>query len=327
MTSIESKSTARAGTARHIVVLGTGGTIAGTSSVAGDNVGYTAGQVAVEQLLDGVPGLRQKVAAGWVIESEQVAQVDSKDMSHAVWRRLSERVQWHLDRREVDGVVVTHGTDTIEETAYLLHRVLGPVKPVVLTAAMRPASSSQPDGPSNLADAVTLAGEPGASGVLAVLAGTVWVGAEVRKIHPYRVDAFSAGDAGPLGYLEEGRLRPLRPWPGGAPLGLQVLAADIWPEVQIIVSHAGADARLVDLLMEAGVQGLVVAATGNGTVHQALLPALLRAQAAGVLVVRALRNGGGCIVPSGHEMLPDVGALTAAQARVEVLLRLLARRA
>jgi L-asparaginase len=326
MTSIERSDSTLVGTVRRFVVLGTGGTIAGTAATAGDNVGYTAGQVAVAQLLAAVPGLQQRCHEGWSIESEQVAQIDSKDMSHAVWRRLAERVQVHLDRPEVDGIVVTHGTDTLEETAYLLQRVLAPGKPVVLTAAMRPASSAQPDGPQNLADALAVAGWPGARGVVAVLAGKVWAGAEVRKVHPYRLDAFDAGDAGPLAHVEESRVRRLREWPEGSALGLQVLAADIWPEVQIVMSHAGADGRVVDLLMEAGVQGLVVAATGNGTVHQDLLAALLRAQAAGV-AVRALRGGAGCTVPTGHDLVPDAGSLTPAQARVEILLRLLSRRA
>lgn len=327
MTSIESLSQASASAApRRIIVLGTGGTIAGRAERAEDNVGYTAGQVAVAQLLEAVPALRQRCEQGWSIESEQVAQIDSKDMSHAVWRRLAERVQVHLDRPEIDGIVITHGTDTLEETAYLLQRVLAPAKPVVLTAAMRPASALQPDGPQNLADAVTVAGLPGASGVVAVLAGKVWVGSEVRKVHPYRPDAFDAGDAGPLGHIEEQRVRLLRAWPAGVPLGLQVLSADIWPEVQIVMSHAGADGRVVDLLMEAGVQGLVVASTGNGTVHHDLLIALLRAQSAGVAVVRALRGGGGSIVPTGHDLVPDAGTLTPGQARVEILLRLLSRR-
>lgn len=323
MTSIENTGAQP----RHIVVLGTGGTMAGTATQAGDNVGYVAGQVPVSDLLAAVPGLCRLVASGWTLETEQVAQVDSKDMSHAVWRRLAERVQAHLQRPEVDGVVITHGTDTLEETGYLLHRVLAPERPVVLTAAMRPASSEQADGPQNLLDAVRVAGLPQARGVLAVLAGAVWAAAEVRKVHPYRPTAFSAGDAGPLGWVEEGRLRQLRDWPVGQALGLQALAADIWPEVQIVMSHAGADGRLVDLLCEAGVQGIVVACTGNGTLHHELLTALLRAQAAGVAVLRALRWGEGCIVAAGHELLPDAGALTPAQARVELLLRLLARRA
>mgnify|MGYP000396782421 CR=1 FL=1 len=95
--------------------------------------------------------------------------------------------------------------------------------------------------------------------------------------------------------------------PEPLPLGLKVLAADIWPDVQIVTSHAGADGRLVDLLVQVGVQGLVVAATGNGSVHQDLMAALLRAQAAGVLVLRALRGGAGCIVPSATDLLPDAG--------------------
>lgn len=326
MTSSDVLSPRPAQNGRHIVILGTGGTIAGRAEQSTDVVGYKAGQVAVQDLIDGVPGLRRRIDAGWRIESEQVSQVDSKDMSHAIWRRLAERVQHHLDRPEIDGIIVTHGTDTLEETAYLLHRVLAPSRPVVLAAAMRPASAPQPDGPQNLDDALTVVGWPGARGVMAVLGGQVWSGAEVRKIHPYRLDAFSAGDAGPLAHVEAGQLRRLREWPVEQPLGLKVLAADIWPDVQIVTSHAGADGRLVDLLVQVGVQGLVVAATGNGSVHQDLMAALLRAQAAGVLVLRALRGGAGCIVPSATDLLPDAGALTSAQARIEVLLRLLARR-
>ena len=141
-----------------IVILGTGGTIAGS----GDDVGYTAGQVGVPQLVAAVPALASRA-----LEAEQVAQVDSKNMSHAIWQALAQRVAHHLARPEVAGVVITHGTDTLEETAYFLHRVLAPGKPVVLTAAMRPSTSLQADGPQNLLDAVTLAGWSGAGGVLA----------------------------------------------------------------------------------------------------------------------------------------------------------------
>ncbi len=307
-----------------VVVLGTGGTISGKAGSARDNVGYSAGLIGVADLLDGVPGLEAMAARGLRLEAEQVAQIDSKDMSHAVWRRVVERVALHLARDEVDGIVITHGTDTLEETAYLLQRVLAPRKPVVLTAAMRPASSSEADGPNNLRQAIELASLPAASGVVAVVAGTVWSGLEVRKVHPYRVDAFRAGDAGPIGYLEEGRLRRLRDWPTGTALGAAVLAAEVWPEVQIVVSHAGADGRLVDLLMDAGVQGIVVACTGNGTIHDDLRASLMRASQAGIAVLRALRHGAGEILPGTAETLPSAAGLTPAQARVELLLRLLA---
>lgn len=317
-----------------VVVLGTGGTISGKAGSARDNVGYSAGLIGVADLLDGVPGLDALVERGVRLEAEQLAQIDSKDMSHAVWRRMAERVAMHLARDEVGGVVITHGTDTLEESAYLLQRVLAPTKPVVLTAAMRPASSSEADGPNNLRQAIEVASLAGARGVVAVVAGTVWSGLEVRKVHPYRVDAFNAGDAGPIGYLEEGHLRRLRDWPAGEALGLDVLAAEVWPEVQIVVSHGGADGRLVDLLMDAGVQGIVVACTGNGTIHDDLRASLMRASQSGVAVLRALRHGAGVILPASTgahphaeaEALPGAAGLTPAQARVELLLRLLAGR-
>ncbi|MEY8876451.1 MAG: asparaginase [Leptothrix sp. (in: b-proteobacteria)] len=312
-------------TGRRVVVLGVGGTIAGTAASPEDNVGYTAAQVGVEQLAQAVPGLQRAIAKGLRLDCEQVAQLDSKDMSHAVWRALAERTAAWLARPDVDGVVITHGTDTLEETAYLLQRALAPHKPVVLTAAMRPASSAQADGPQNLLDAVSLALQPGARGVVAVLGGAVWAGAEVRKVHPYRLDAFNAGDAGAIGYIEEGRLRRLRDWPDGAALGLSVLAAEVWPEVQVVLSHAGADGRIVDLLLDAGVQGLVVACTGNGTLHQDLASALHRATQRGVAVLRALRGGAGVIIGGGHEDFAAAAGLTPGQARVELLLQLLAR--
>lgn len=314
--------------AHRIVLLATGGTIAGAAASATDNVGYTSAQRGVQALVDAVPAL-----AAWPLEAEQLAQVDSKDMSHDLWATLVRRVQLHLGRPEVRGVVITHGTDTLEETAWLLHRALAPGwqdKPVVLTAAMRPATSLQADGPQNLLDAVTVAAEPGACGVLMAMAGRVWLGAEVRKVHGYRLEAFDAGDAGPLGQVVEGRLSRYRAWPqwGGdrvAGVSDVLLPTDTssWPWVEVVASHAGAGARAVQALLAAGVQGLVVACTGNGTVHEDLEPALLQAAAQGVPVLRATRYASGGIVDGGADRLPSAGGLTPPQARVELLLRLL----
>ncbi|MCW7541235.1 asparaginase [Aquabacterium sp. A7-Y] len=305
---------------RSIVILGTGGTIAGTAVEAGDTIGYRAAQLGVASLVRDVPGL-----AGQALETEQVAQLDSKDMDYGVWQALARRCAHHLARPEVGGLVITHGTDTLEETAYLLQRVLAPSKPVVLTAAMRPASALHPDGPQNLLDALRVANEPGARGVLAVLGGTVHPGAEVRKSHTYRLDAFCSGDAGPLAYVEAGQLRRLREWPQGEGLGLDLLepeAAD-WPWVELVSSHAGADGRVVSALQALGVQGLVVLATGNGTVHERLEAALVRARAAGVKVWRSTRCAQGRVLAKPGDLLPDAGALTPFKARVEVLLQLL----
>ncbi len=309
-----------------VVVLGTGGTIAGTAARADDNVGYRAAQLGVDEL---VAALRGALPDGVTLESEQLAQLNSKDMTHAVWLALAHRVAAQLARAEVAGIVVTHGTDTLEETACFLQRVLAPAKPVVLTCAMRPATALLADGPQNLRDAISVAAHPGARGVVAVVAGAVHGALDVRKAHTYALDAFASGDAGPLGRVEEGRLRRLRDWPAGTALGLDVLGGDAarWPRVEIVASHAGADGRVVDALVAQGVDGLVVAATGGGSVHEALAAALMRAQGAGVAVLRATRVGSGPLLPRADDALPAASGLTPAQARVELLLRLLARRA
>lgn len=303
-----------------VVLLGTGGTIAGTSAQAGDNVGYRAGQLGVAQLLAAVPAL-----SAWSLEAEQVAQLDSKDMSHAVWQRLASRVAKHLARPEVAGIVITHGTDTLEETAWFLQRVLAPTKPVVLTAAMRPATALQTDGPQNLLDAVSVAATPGVRGVLSVLAGAVHGPAEVRKLQGYRLDAFSSGEAGPLAWMEEGQLRPLRDWPSGTPLGAELVARPLaqWPRVALLCSHAGVEGDLLQAVLAAGYQGVVVEGTGNGTVHEALEAPLRQAMAAGLRVLRATRCQGGGVVGSPPGALPSAGPLTPAKARVELLLSLL----
>ena len=315
-----------------VVVIGTGGTIAGTAADPADNVGYNAAQLGVAELAAAIPAL-----AGMAIEVEQLSQIDSKDMSYTLWRALTERVAQQLARPEVCGVVITHGTDTLEETAYFLQRVLAPSKPVVLTAAMRPATALLSDGPQNLLDAVRVARTPGVSGVVAVLAGTVHGGLDVRKLHTYRLDAFGSGDAGPIAHIEEGRLRQHRPWPQGQALGLARLPVDAasWPQVEVLMSHAGADGLLVNALRVAGVRGVVVAGTGNGSLHHALEAALLEAQADGIEVLRSTRcpQGGvveaadvadaGAPAPLARPGLRSAGSLTPVQARIELMLSLM----
>ena len=306
--------------ASTIVVLGTGGTIAGTSADVGDNVGYSAAQLSVAQLLRAIPGLGDTP-----LEVEQVAQLDSKDMSHAVWNALARRCAHHLARPDVAGVVVTHGTDTLEETAWFLQRVLAPTKPLVLTGAMRPATALQADGPQNLLDAVRVARSPGACGVVAVLAGQVHGARDVRKVHPYRVNAFSSGDAGAIACIEEGDVRLFRSWPQSETVGLDALPADAsaWPRVEIVASHAGAGGAVVQALCAAGVHGLVVAATGNGTLHRDLEAALLEAQASGVRVLRSTRCGDGRVLLTPGDALPAADGLPPGKARVELMLQLL----
>jgi L-asparaginase len=310
---------------QKIVVLGTGGTIAGTAAQAGDNIGYTAGQIGVAQLLGAVPGL-QAMAGELLIE--QVAQIDSKDMDTEVWRALALRCAHHLKDPEVRGIVITHGTDTLEETAWFLHEVLDARKPVVLTCAMRPATALAPDGPQNLLDAVAVAMAPGATGVLAVAAGEVHGARHVQKVHPYRVHAFTSADVGPLGFVEEGQVRLTKNWPlapdSKAPVAIKNIAnIDSWPRVEIVVSHAGATGSLVDALVGDGVQGLVVACTGNGTIHRLLEAALVRAQTSGVAVMRSTRCPEGQVLPKPGDMLRDSQGLSPVKARITLMLDLL----
>lgn len=304
--------------AEQIVVLGTGGTITGVASARGDNLGYDAGAMPVAELLRGIP-----VIAGLQIHSEEVARIDSKDMGTAVWRDLALRADHWLRDASVRAVVVAHGTDTAEETAYVLQCVLGTRKPLVLTCAMRPATAVSPDGPQNMLDAFAAARAPGAHGVVLVCAGTIHGARDVAKVHPYRLDAFSSGDAGPLGYVEEGAVRLVREWPQaqGDP-SLLALLQHRWPRVEIVTSHAGADGRLVDLLLADGVQGLVVAGTGNGSVHEELERSLLAAVRDGVQVVRATRCAQGQVITQPGDRL-QATSLSPVKARIELQLQLL----
>lgn len=317
---------------KRLVILGTGGTIAGQSARAGDNVGYVAGQVSVADLVGAVPLLQ-----GLPLDVEQVAQLDSKDMGFAVWKALAARVAFHLERPEVAGIVITHGTDTIEETAFFLQSVLRPGKPVVLTCAMRPATALVPDGPQNLSDAVAVARQAGAFGVVVVCAGQVHSAVDVAKVHTYRVDAFDSGDAGALGCVEEGVLRQFRPWPAACEAGFfdasahaRVQACSALPRVVLVTSHADDDGLLVKALTQAGcdaaqpLRGIVVAGTGNGTVHACLESALVEAEAQGVRVVRTSRCARGRVLAHAGHRLAAVSGWSPVKARIALALELLA---
>ena len=275
---------------KKIVILGTGGTIAGQAQSRTQGVGYKAGQLSVESLLDAVPDLPQLAAGrtGAVLDAVQIAQIDSKDMDWPVWRSLLQAVKVGLEDAATQALVITHGTDTLEESAWLLQAVLQPQKAVVLTCAMRPATSLQADGPQNLRDAVAVAAG-NVPGVWVVAAGEVHAAREALKVHPYRLNALRSYEGGPCAYVEEGCVRWLRHsavqylgW--NAALLEQLLACEELPWVEIVQSGALQSARAVHALVAAGVQGLIVAGTGNGTIHQAMEQALLQASEQGVCV-------------------------------------------
>jgi L-asparaginase len=315
---------------KKLVVLGTGGTIAGLAADANDNVGYKAAQVGVERLLDALP---QALLSRATLLSEQVAQVDSKDMCQDIWHLLAQRCVFWLADPGVAGIVVTHGTDTMEETAFFLHEVLRGSgvsdKPVVLTGAMRPASSLSPDGPQNMRDALMVAADSQARGVMVVFAGDIHGAREVQKVNAYRPDAFRSGEAGALGRVEEGVVVWVR-FPTALPDGNRCLVLKdqvAWPRVEIVTSHAGATGWMVEALLAArtedALDGLVVAGTGNGSVHVALEAALVQAQNQGVVVWRSSRCGSGHTVGHADSPLPDSAGLSPVKARIALMLHLL----
>ena len=308
-------------TEKRVVILGSGGTIAGVAADPTEHTRYVAGQLGVAELINAVPPL-----AAMAIEAEQVAQLDSSAMTVTVWQALARRAAFHLARDEVAGVVITHGTDTLEETAWFLQRVLAPRKPLVLTAAMRPATALSADGPQNLLDAVRVARAGQGRGVLLVFASRVHGAHGVQKMHSYRVDAFDSPDAGALAHLEEGVLHLLRPWPEGEPLGLERITREPtrWPWVEIVTSHAGARPDAVSALVRAGVQGLVIAGSGGGSVHDALKPTLAQASVAGVVIALATRCAAGAVHAPRPEAWRVYPGLNAVKSRVELTLELLA---
>lgn len=314
-----------------IVVLGTGGTIAGLAAGTADNRDYVAAQKPVGDLLAGLAA-----PSGFELLSEQVAQIDSKDMDLALWQTLLRRCVHWLAQADVRGLLITHGTDTLEETAFLLQTVLAPRKPVVLTCAMRPADAPDADGPQNLRDALAVAATAGAQGVLAVCAGRILGAQDVQKIHSSRLDAFSAGEAGDLGRVQQGRVDRWRDWPG--PHVPQEMLLDVLlkvpalPRVEIVLSHAAACGATVDALVDPvvatrygapPVRGLVLAGTGGGTVHHELEAALRRAQAAGVRVLRSTRCADGFLQPRPGDEFPVAPGLSPVKARLALMLELL----
>ncbi len=312
---------------KKIVILGTGGTIAGQSADASDHIAYVAAELGIVTLVEGIAGL----ASAHELLVEQIAQADSKDMSFAIWTLLAERVNYFSSLDDVAGIVITHGTDTLEETAYFLHALLSPAKPVVLTCAMRPASALTPDGPQNLRDAVTVAGTPGARGVVAVCAGVVHRAADVQKRHTYRLDAFSSGDAAPIAYVEDNRLRLLGNWPAAHEIRARAAIENIatlqsvicWPKVEVVMNYAGAGGGVVHALIAAGVQGLVLAGTGNGTAHNELDAALKVAQAGGIRVVRATRCPDGHVLALAGDVFETSKGLSPVKARIALMLALM----
>jgi L-asparaginase len=311
-------STRRARPQVHVVA--TGGTIAST-----DYYSPTPGKIGVDVLLRAVPALDSLAA----ISAQQFANVASSRVTPDMWLALSRGIADTLRARpELAGVVVTHGTDTMEETAYFLDLTVADARPVVVTGAMRPADGVGSDGPANLLHAVRVAasGEARGRGTMVLMNDEILAARDATKTNTVRPDAFTAGARGDLGVADPERVRFHR---APARAGVFDLAGvTALPRVDIVVSYVGADGTAVDALVAAGVKGLVVATTGRGSIPPLQREAVRRASARGVAVVLASRAGAGSVPDDGAarsadaSLLVGAGDLTAQKARVLLMLAL-----
>ena len=294
-----------------VYILATGGTIAGSGSSA-TNSNYTAGQVAIGTLIDAVPAMKNVAD----IEGEQVVNIGSQDMSNAVWLKLADRVNELLQRRDVDAVVITHGTDTMEETAFFLSLTVKSDKPVVLVGAMRPSTAISADGPANLYNAVVVAASAASKdrGVLVCMNGKVYGAADVTKTNTTSVETFQAPNAGAEGYVNNGEVFYYRPvaancgkkmhyvhkgavYADTRDLHFDVSKVKELPKVGIAYGYADVDRVAVDAMIKNGYKGIVYAGVGNGNIHKNVFPALEEARKDGIIVVRSSR------VPTGATTL------------------------
>ena len=276
----------------HVYILATGGTIAGTGA-SGTSSAYKAGQVAVHTLIDAVPDL-VKVAD---VTGEQVISIASQDMSDEVWLTIAKRVNALLLQDDVDGIVITHGTDTMEETAYFLNLTVKSDKPVVLTGAMRPSTSISADGPLNLYNAVATAAAPESKGkgVMIVMNDLILSAQSAVKTHTMDVQTFQAPNGGALGYVYNSKpifmMMSLRKHTTRSEF--DVAGIDSLPKVGIVYSHANVGADVMESFLNNGYDGIVLAGVGNGNCHKNLFQALQQARQKGILVVRSSRIDAG----------------------------------
>lgn len=281
-------------TTPRVLVLATGGTIAGAQT-SGKARGYKAAAFSVNALIDAVPQLADLAQ----IEVEQVAAIGSQDMDDATWLKLAQRTQAALDRPEVAGAVITHGTDTMEETAFFLNLVVHSEKPVVLVGAMRPATAISADGPMNLYNAVAVAAHPEARdrGVLVVANDEIHFAREVAKTDTTQVGTFHSTHRGLAGLVNTGRLHLYAP-PVRRHTHLSEFATGgttTLPRVEIIYAHAGIGRELIDAAVRSGARGIVIAGVGDGNLAAPAVAAAAEAARAGIAVVRSSRTGGGVV--------------------------------
>lgn len=285
----------------NVVILATGGTIAGTGATSTTTVGYQAAKLPVTALINAVPELK-KIAN---VTGEQVLQIASENMTNEGLLKLADRVNAVLAKPDVAGVVITHGTDTIEETAYFLNLVTKSEKPVVIVGAMRPATALSADGPLNLYNAVAIAGSPAAvgKGVLVSLNDQISAAREVTKANTTSLNTFQTPDLGYLGYVELGKpyfyRTSTRKHTTATPF--TVTPTTKLPQVDIIYGYGNNSPVLLNAAVADGAKGIVYAGVGDGSISVQLEPAAIAARKKGVIIARSARTGSGRVVRNGEE--------------------------
>ena len=314
----------------NIVILATGGTIAGSAESA-TQAGYTSGQVGIETMINAVPGIREIAN----ITGEQTANVGSQDMSIEIWLKLANRINELLATDKVDGIVITHGTDTQEETAYFLNLVIKSDKPVVTTGSMRPSTAVSAEGPLNLYNAVAVAANPKSKGhgVMLVMNDQIHSAQAVTKTNTTSVQTFMSPMQGLMGAVIYGQLEFYR-----EPHGIHTTDSEFsikglkeLPRVDIIYMDVSATPDLIDFSLKAGAKGIVIAGVGNGNMNGPMLEACKKASAEGIIVVRSTRVPTGYVLRNAEVNDDENGTiasdeLNAQKSRVLLMLTLLKKR-
>lgn len=281
-----------------IKILATGGTIAGTAAVNTQMTGYEAGALAIQTLIDAVPAIKDFAD----VSGEQIVKIGSQNMTDEILLKLSKRCNELLKDPKVDGIVITHGTDTLEETAYFLNLTVRSDKPVVLVGAMRPATAMSADGPLNLLNAVKTAVCPEAKGkgVLVAMNDTINGARDVTKTNTTNTATFKSPELGAFGYISAGVPQFFRASTKVHTFASQfdVSKLDTLPRVDIIYSHVNDDRVMADAAVAAGAKGIIHAGTGNGSIADRCDEGLADAVKKGVTVVRSARVGNGVTTKS-----------------------------
>lgn len=305
----------------QIRILATGGGIAGVQADV-RSAAHTAASLPIDSLVNSVPVVEQLAT----LKTEQFANLGSQNMDEQTWLRLARRVSDLQQQSDVDGIVITHGTDTLEETGYFLNLVNRSPKPVVLVGAMRPATAISADGPMNFYNAVAVAGDAEARdrGVLVVMNDEIHSAQDVQQRNTARLDAFQSPNRGRVGVVNTGAASFYSKSPS-RPAEFSLTGLSQLPRVDIVYAHAGMRRELIDAAVATGARGIVLAGVGDGNAPSAALAALADAARKGIAVVRSSRTGSGRVTRNmevADDKLGFVAALDLNPPKARILLML-----